>query len=68
MFATDNKTEWSAFFKKSIKTIKIMMKNLFLVLLALLSLTACDNSPEFHGLTQQEKEEYAQGITYQFTY
>lgn len=39
-----------------------MMKNLCLALLALLSLTACDNSPEFHGLTQQEKDEYAQSI------
>ena len=39
-----------------------MMKNLCLALLALLSLAACDNDPVFHGLTQQEKEEYAQGI------
>ena len=50
------------FLKKSIKTRKFMMKNLCLALLALLSLAACDNDPVFHGLTQQEKEEYAQGI------
>lgn len=39
-----------------------MMKNLFFALLTVLSLAACDNDPVFHGLTQQEKEEYAQGI------
>ena len=40
------------------------MRNLCLALLALLSLTACDNNPVFHGLTQQEKDEYAQrGLT-----
>ena len=38
------------------------MKNLFIALLTVVSLTACNHDPEFHGLTQQEKEEYAQSI------
>ena len=38
------------------------MKKLLIFVLALAMLTACDNDPVFHGLKQQEKEEYAQGI------
>lgn len=39
-----------------------MMKKLFFALLTVLSLAACNHDPVFHGLTQQEKEEYAQSI------
>jgi hypothetical protein len=39
-----------------------MMKKLLMTVLAATMLTACDNSPVFHGLTQQEKENYAQSI------
>lgn len=38
------------------------MKKLLMTLLATMMLAACDNDPVFHGLTQQEKEAYAQGI------
>ena len=39
-----------------------MMKKLFFALLTVVSLAACNHDPVFHGLTQQEKEEYAQSI------
>ena len=39
-----------------------MMKKLLMTVLAATMLTACDNSPVFHGLTAQEKENYAQSI------
>ena len=38
------------------------MKKLFIIVLALLAVIACDHDPVYHGLTQQEKEAYAQGI------
>ena len=38
------------------------MKKLLFALMAILAVIACDNDPVYHGLTQQEKESYAQNI------
>lgn len=38
------------------------MKKLLLGILAAIMVAACDNDPVYHGLTQQEKETYAQQI------
>ena len=38
------------------------MKNLLFSVLAVAMLAACDRGPTFHGLTEQDKEDYAQGI------
>ena len=38
------------------------MKKLLTLMLAAAMLAACDHDPVFHGLTQQEKEGYAQSI------
>ena len=38
------------------------MKKLLTLMLASAMLAACDHDPVFHGLTQQEKEDYAQSI------
>lgn len=38
------------------------MKKLFLMMLTAVVLAACSSDPVFHGLTQQEKENYAQSI------
>ena len=38
------------------------MKKLFFMMLTAVVLAACSSDPVFHGLTQQEKESYAQSI------
>ena len=47
-----------------------MMKKLFFALLTVLTLTACNNAPVFHGMTDQQKESYGKAVAgvYKGTY